>query len=64
MYVRRSFGNCVEKVFVQDQPNMRLLTACVVVRSPSDVYAVLGGKKIARQSVNGKDVWVRRLDLR
>lgn len=49
---------------MEHQPNVRLLTACVVVRSPSDVDAVLGGKKIAKQSINGKDVWVRRLDLR
>nr|XP_023897470.1 uncharacterized protein LOC112009367 [Quercus suber] len=62
-YITRRFGNCIESILMKPQPNMAPpLYANVVVRSSSDIQRILGGKETAIFSVNGKQVWARRLD--
>ncbi|KAJ7947758.1 Rho guanine nucleotide exchange factor [Quillaja saponaria] len=58
--LNRKFGNCVESIHMKVSTKMPSLFATVVLNSPSDVAEILGGKRIAKYSINGKDVWAKR----
>ncbi|KAK9027454.1 hypothetical protein V6N11_067289 [Hibiscus sabdariffa] len=57
-FIVRKFGSCVEAIHMDKNP--KCLFACVALRSQSDMSKILGGEKLVRLFINGKQVRVRR----
>lgn len=60
-FLTRSFGDCVEKLHMQEvQAGEQPLFARVVFRSASSIDHVLGATGKAKFIINGKHVWARK----
>ncbi|KAL4301868.1 hypothetical protein GQ457_10G006670 [Hibiscus cannabinus] len=57
-FIVRKFGTSVEAIYMDNNP--KCLFACVALRSQSDIRKVLGGQKLVKLFINGKQVRVRR----
>ncbi|XVF19525.1 hypothetical protein REPUB_Repub11eG0118300 [Reevesia pubescens] len=57
-FIDREFGKCVEAISMDQNP--KPLFACVVLRSLSDMSRIIGGKKMVKLFIKGKQVRARR----
>ncbi|POO01554.1 Rho guanine nucleotide exchange factor [Trema orientale] len=59
-FITRQFGDCIEAIYMKVEEKKQALFARVVVKSLEVITRILRSQRIAKFSVNGKDVWVRR----
>ncbi|GMI89054.1 hypothetical protein like AT3G45200 [Hibiscus trionum] len=57
-FIVGKFGSSVEAIYMDKTP--KCLFACVALKSHSDMSRILGGKKLVKFFINGKQVRVRR----
>ncbi|PON62357.1 hypothetical protein PanWU01x14_138820 [Parasponia andersonii] len=59
-FIAREFGDCIEAIYMKVEEKKQALFARVVVKSLEVITRILRSQRLAKFSVNGKDVWVRR----